>query len=170
MTRYSLVAVLLFLSSPTHASPVQSQLSALAQAERQGQQEEQAARDARLAQERAARRRHEQAVIAAQNKARLKQQAIDAEKARTQKKEEAIQDQLIELELQKRKLALEREALRVKRENDFIDAELKERAARADVIQSEADSKRNISGGLKDFMLSKGKAEENEALPFYKRN
>lgn len=170
MPKYSLAAFCMLLSAPLFASSLQGQLSALAQAERQGQQEEQAVKDAQLAQERAAQRRHEQAIIASQKKARAKQLAIDAEKVRLKKKKEAYEDQLLDLELQKKKIALEKETLRAKRENDFIDAELKERAARTDAIQSEADSNRNISSGVKDLMKSKAKATENESLPFYKRN
>ncbi|MBB0677941.1 DUF5384 family protein [Escherichia coli] len=52
---------------------------------------------------------------------------------------------------------------RVKRENEFIDQELKHKAAQTDVVQSEADANRNMTEGGRDLMKSVGKAEENKS-------
>ncbi|MGC6746505.1 DUF5384 family protein [Escherichia coli] len=49
--------------------------------------------------------------------------------------------------------------------NDFIEQELKERAAKTDVIQSEADANRNISTGSKDLLQKRReKAREKKAM------
>ncbi|EOA7021212.1 DUF5384 family protein, partial [Escherichia coli] len=61
------------------------------------------------------------------------------------------------------KLALAKEEARVKRENEFIDQELKHKAAQTDVVQSEADANRNMTEGGRDLMKSVGKAEENKS-------
>ncbi|MDU7958844.1 MAG: DUF5384 family protein, partial [Escherichia coli] len=52
---------------------------------------------------------------------------------------------------------------RVKRENEFIDQELKHKVAQTDVVQSEADANRNMTEGGRDLMKSVGKAEENKS-------
>ncbi|EFB9862418.1 hypothetical protein CV519_004464, partial [Escherichia coli] len=62
---------------------------------------------------------------------------------------------------------LQAKAARVQRENDFIEQELKERAAKTDVIQSEADANRNISTGSKDLLQSEGKAREKKASSWW---
>ncbi|MDA6231727.1 DUF5384 family protein, partial [Escherichia coli] len=56
-----------------------------------------------------------------------------------------------------------KEEARVKRENEFIDQELKHKAAQTDVVQSEADANRNMTEGGRDLMKSVGKAEENKS-------
>ncbi|EMB2600384.1 DUF5384 family protein, partial [Salmonella enterica subsp. enterica serovar Cerro] len=60
-----------------------------------------------------------------------------------------------------------REEARVKRENEFIDQELKNKAAQTDVIQSNADSNRNMSEGGRDLMKSEGKAREKKASGWF---
>lgn len=69
-----------------------------------------------------------------------------------------------QLEIQSRKLELERQAARAKRENDFIDQDLKSQAAKTDVIQSEADVNRNLSIGGKELMQSEGKSREKKPV------
>lgn len=82
---------------------------------------------------------------------------------RTKKRDQSYEDELRSLEIQKQKLALAKEEARVKRENEFIDQELKHKAAQTDVVQSEADANRNMTEGGRDLMKSVGKAEENKS-------
>ncbi len=79
------------------------------------------------------------------------------------KRDQSYEDELRSLEIQKQKLALAKEEARVKRENEFIDQELKHKAAQTDVVQSEADANRNMTEGGRDLMKSVGKAEENKS-------
>ena len=128
MKKVFLCAILASLSYPAIASSLQDQLSAVAEAEQQGKNEEQ--------------RQHDEWV---------------AERNRE------IQPEIRSLEIQKQKLALAKEEARVKRENEFIDQELKHKAAQTDVVQSEADANRNMTEGGRDLMKSVGKAEENKS-------
>ncbi|WP_346763485.1 DUF5384 family protein [Escherichia sp. E4208] len=82
---------------------------------------------------------------------------------RIKKRDQSYEDELRSLEIQKQKLALAKEEARVKRENEFIDQELKHKAAQTDVVQSEADANRNVTEGGRDLMKSVGKAEENKS-------
>ena len=52
------------------------------------------------------------------------------------------------------RIELEEKRARAKRTNDFIDKELEREGAKTDLVQSEADSKRNISEGTKQFLQS----------------
>ncbi len=88
---------------------------------------------------------------------------LEAEIAADKKRDQDYEDQLRQLELENRKLELEAKRARVNRANDFLDQELKERAAQTDVIQSEADARRNISTGTKELLQSEGKARESKA-------
>ena len=76
---------------------------------------------------------------------------IRHEKLNDKKREQDYEDQL-------RALQVEALKTRVARENDVIDQELKEKAARTDVIKSEADSNRHISEGAKTLMEKEGEA------------
>lgn len=180
-----LCAALLTPISTAHANTLQDQLSAIAQAESEGK----ARQDAKVAAEKAAREKalleeklkRERTIAAAERKRaqqiasaekrRAQQQAESkaireaAEKERLQDKgrDQSYEDQLRELQLAKMKLELESQSKRVKREDDFIDAELKRENARTDVIQSDADSNRAISTGAKELMQSEGRASETKA-------
>lgn len=87
----------------------------------------------------------------------------NAEASADKKRDQSYEDELRSLEIQKQKLALAKEEARVKRENEFIDQELKHKAAQTDVVQSEADANRNMTEGGRDLMKSVGKAEENKS-------
>ena len=117
MKKVFLCAILASLSYPAIASSLQDQLSAVAEAEQQGKNEEQ--------------RQHDEWV--AERNREIQQEALAKEEAR------------------------------VKRENEFIDQELKHKAAQTDVVQSEADANRNMTEGGRDLMKSVGKAEENKS-------
>ena len=102
------------------------------------------------------------AATAAANK-KARQDKLDAEATADKKRDQSYEDELRSLEIQKQKLALAKEEARVKRENEFIDQELKHKAAQTDVVQSEADANRNMTEGGRDLMKSVGKAEENKS-------
>lgn len=104
---------------------------------------------------------HLTATAAANKKAR--QDKLDAEATADKKRDQSYEDELRSLEIQKQKLTLAKEEARVKRENEFIDQELKHKAAQTDVVQSEADANRNMTEGGRDLMKSVGKAEENKS-------
>lgn len=102
---------------------------------------------------------------------RIKQAVINKEKERQKqielKEKERIQkyeDKLKAVELEEMRLNLEAKKAYVKRTNDFIDQDLKQKSAKTDVIQSEADKTRNISSGAKSFLISSGSAQEKEAV------
>lgn len=92
-----------------------------------------------------------------------RQDKLDAEATKDKQRDQGYEDELRSLEIQKQKLALAKEEARVKRENEYIDQELKRQAAHTDVVQSEADANRNMSEGGRDLMKSAGKAEENKS-------
>ncbi|EHC5786343.1 hypothetical protein JS858_004906 [Escherichia coli] len=170
MKKVFLCAILASLSYPAIASSLQDQLSAVAEAEQQGKNEEQRQHDEWIAernreiQQEKQRRANAQAAAnkrAANKKAR--QDKLDAEATADKKRDQSYEDELRSLEIQKQKLALAKEEARVKRENEFIDQELKHKAAQTDVVQSEADANRNMTEGGRDLMKSVGKAEENKS-------
>lgn len=145
------------------AAALQDQLSAIAQAENEGQAQEKQKRDARREERRlrinAERQRKAQAA-ARENARRAKR---EAEIAADRNRDRNYEDQLRTITLENQRLELEAKAARVKRENEFLDQDLKERAARTDAIQSEADARRNIASGSKELLQSEGKAREKEA-------
>ncbi|MCT6425594.1 DUF5384 family protein [Escherichia coli] len=172
MKKVFLCAILASLSYPAIASSLQDQLSAVAEAEQQGKNEEQRQHDEWVAernreiQQEKQRRANAQAAAnkraAAANK-KARQDKLDAEATADKKRDQSYEDELRSLEIQKQKLALAKEEARVKCENEFIDQELKHKAAQTDVVQSEADANRNMTEGGRDLMKSVGKAEENKS-------
>ena len=70
--------------------------------------------------------------------------------------------------MEERKLELARKKARVSREDDFIEQELKREAAKTDVIQSDADATRNVSGGTKTLMEKEGEARVKKESGFFK--
>lgn len=173
-----ILPLILSFSGNGFASSLQAQLSAVAQAEQQGKAEEQRLKDIQKEKIDAIERREQQkrarivaesnrkaAIAAAEKKAR--REKIDAEMKADKTRDQGYEDELRKLEIQKQKLALAREEARVKRENDFIDQELKNKAAQTDVIQSNADSNRNMSEGGKELMKSEGKAREKKASGWF---
>ncbi len=145
------------------AVSLQEQLAAVAAAENEGKAQEQQKKEYR----REKRRQHRANVRAAAAARRAAVNASNAKReaaiAADKKRDQTYEDALRRLELENRRLELQAKSTRVKRENDFVDQDLKERAARTDVIQSEADATRNLSSGGKKLMQSEGKAREKEA-------
>lgn len=173
-----ILPLILSFSGNGFASSLQEQLSAVAQAEQQGKAEEQRLSDIQQekinAAERLERQRRASAVAEANRKAAIasaekkaRREKIEAEVKADKTRDQGYEDELRSLEIQKQKLALAREEARVKRENEFIDQELKNQAAHTDVIQSNADSNRNMSEGGRDLMKSEGKAREKKASSWF---
>ena len=146
-----------------------SDISAVAAAESSGQQAEaRAAAKARAAAQAAAKAR-----AAAQAEIRRKQEAIEQREYDNQiadkKRDQSYEDELRQLEIEERKLELARKKARVNRENDFIEQELKRESAKTDVIQSGADSARNLSSGSKTLMEKEGEAKVKKESGFFKQ-
>ena len=145
-----------------------SDISAVAAAESSGQQAEaRAAAKARAAAQAAAKAR-----AAAQAEIRRKQEAIEQREYDNQmadkKRDQSYEDELRQLEIEERKLELARKKARVSREDDFIEQELKRESAKTDVIQSGADSARNLSSGSKTLMEKEGEAKVKKESGFFK--
>lgn len=137
------------------------QAEAAAQAERM---REAAAAQARAdAREEAARRERAAAQQIAQQRANEKRAVQEAEQKRLRNRDESFEDELRALELEERRLELQAKRARAARANDYIDAELRQQAAQTDVIQSEADSARNVTSGAKALMEDAGEAEVNRS-------
>lgn len=173
-----LIACGLNIGLKAHAASLQEQLAAVAAAENAGKAEERALEDAHQArlqqQARAEQAKQARIKAASAEKQRQKAAAVAAEHARQlaeyqsdKKRDQSYEDELRQLEIAQRKLALKREAARVEREDEFIDQDLKARAARTDVIQSEADATRNLSTGGRDLMQSEGQARVKKASGWF---
>ncbi|MQT28827.1 MULTISPECIES: DUF5384 family protein [Pseudomonas] len=137
------------------------QAEAASEAERIRQASAERARDeARSA---ADRRQRAVAQQAAQQKAFEQRKTQELEHKRVQTREEGFEDEVRAMDLEERRLALQAKRARAARTNDYIDAELRDSAARTDVIQSEADSARNVTSGAKSLLEDTGKAEVNRS-------
>ncbi|PYY68798.1 hypothetical protein CRX42_19820 [Pseudomonas jessenii] len=136
-----------------------------AQANAEAERLRQAAADRAREEARSAADRKQRAVAqqAAQQKALEQRKSQELEHKRVQTREEGYEDELRALELEERRLALQAKRARTARANDYIDAELRDSAARTDVIQSEADSARNVTSGAKSLLEDSGKAEVNRS-------
>ena len=140
MMRKSIIAICCtsFLSVAALASDLDSQLMNIQQIEQQGKQQielqqieqaiiikakaehDQKVRAARQAQ------LHKQKLLAAQKKAKA-EEAVKSEQLADKYRDQAYQDQLRQLEIKRQLIALDKEGTRANRENDFIDAELKQK-------------------------------------------
>jgi hypothetical protein len=181
MKRIFLITALSLVSISAYAQQAQpsltDQLGAMRQAQdendevaRQAQAAHEAAQRAyqqRMAQERAAAQAQEEqrqaAALALQQQRQAailaQQQQRAAEAEADKKRDQAYQDQLRALDVQQKQLAVEAEKARVARSNEYIDQELKAKAAETDVVKSEADSNRDISSGTKTLLEKTGDAE-----------
>ena len=68
------------------------------------------------------------------------------------------QDQLRTMELEQRRLQVQRLRAQTAREGDFIDRELKRIDAETEMLKSQADSNRNVSEGTKSYLTKAGDA------------
>lgn len=163
MKRIILVAALSLVSMSAYAQQAQPSLTDQLGAMRQAQDEnDEAARQAQAARE-TAQRAYERRVDQLQQQrqaAILAQQQQKAAGAEADKKrDQAYEDQLRALDVEQKQLAVEAEKARVARSNEYIDQELKAKAADTDVVKSEADSNRNLSEGTKTLLEKTGDAE-----------
>lgn len=99
----------------------------------------------------------------AEKKAEAKAAAARAAAAKARQRNESHEDALRSIEVESLQLDLQAKRMRVSRTDEFLDQELKEQAAKTDVIQSEADSNRSISSGIGEGLKSLGRAEEAKA-------
>ena len=170
MKHIVLGSVLALFTMPTLAN----QFDNLHQIEQQTKQAEAASEAERIRQAAAERARDEArsaadrrqravAQQAAQQKAFEQRKAQELEHKRVQTREEGFEDEVRAMDLEERRLALQAKRARAARTNDYIDAELRDSAARTDVIQSEADSARNVTSGAKSLLEDTGKAEVNRS-------
>jgi len=169
--KHIVLGTVLALSAATAAA---GQFDQLYQIEQQTKQSEAALETERLRQAAAAQQRAESrdaaarqqraaAQRAAAQQAAVRQQAQAVENKRVQTREEGFEDELRALELEERRLNLQAKKAKVARSNDYIDAELRDSAARTDVIQSNADSARNVTSGAKSLLEDAGTAEVKRA-------
>lgn len=109
--------------------------------------------------------------LAAKEKQRAQAAAISktksAEVQRKKRREEAFEDEQRALALEEKRLALQEKKAKVARSDEYIDAELRHRAANTDVIQSAADATRNVSSGTKSLLEDTGKADVNRSNKFF---
>ena len=170
MKRIVLTSLLSVLAMPALAS----QFDQLRQIEVQHEQAQAAERAAQLRQAEAARARQEakeaayrRNKLAAQERARLsaleQRKAEEAEEKRQRGRAERFEDEDRELELEERRLRLQALKAKAARANDYIDAELRESAAKTDVIQSEADSARNVTSAPTPLLQYTAAADINRA-------
>lgn len=158
MKKFIQIIFLFVMSSTSYAqSSLQDQISVLhneqnkinAEENRRraiAQQQEQE-RQKLLSDQQEAQLRAQRAAAAAREKERL------SDKVRNQ----SYEDENRQIDLELRRAALEKEKARAKRSNEYIDQELKREGAMTDVVQSQADAKRNVSQGEKEMMGGIGK-------------
>ncbi|MNZ65765.1 hypothetical protein D3C78_839650 [compost metagenome] len=174
MKRIVLTSLLSVLAVPALAS----QFDQLRQIEVQHERAQAVERAEQLRQAEAARARQEakeeayrRNKLAAQERARLsaleQRRAEEAEEKRQRGRAERFEDEDRELELEERRLRLQALKAKAARANDYIDAELRESAAKTDVIQSEADSARNVTSGTKSLLEDTGSAEINRSKSLF---
>jgi hypothetical protein len=186
MNKIFISMLLVFLVGPAYTQSLQDQISAVNQAQNQRKATEkmeaeqaaaeersrqleadrrQAAREARdrqLASEKIAQADRDSARKAELEKAQMTE--MKADKSRDQ----SYEDELRQLEIEEKRIALAEKKAKADRANDYIDQELKQKAATTDVIQSNADVNRNVSEGAKDLLTSEGKAKEKEASRLFR--
>jgi hypothetical protein len=84
------------------------------------------------------------------------------------KRDQTYEDQLRDVDLQMRQVELQKMKARANRENDYIDQDLRHKAAETDAVQSKADAERNLSEGGKSLMQSTGEARIKESSGWFK--
>ncbi len=143
----------------------QQRLEAKRRAERRRAEKQQAAdRAAALAAMRQAEKQraaeHAAAIAIAKKK--------EAEAIAERKDNERYEDKLRAMQIEQQELQIQAEKDRVARENDFINAQLKQQNAETDVIQSHADATRNVSSGEKVLLEKTGEARVKKESGIFK--
>jgi hypothetical protein len=166
--RLSVLALMMVGAAPAAAlgQTLQDQINNVYQA----QQAEEARQQAAEAAQQVAIRREREQELAAQ-RARLaaaeaRQRELAAEAEADKKRDQAYEDKLRDLNIQRQEVDLQEEKGVAAREKDYIDSDLARRAAETDVIKSQADkvrsqadANRNVSSGVKDYLDQSGAAE-----------
>lgn len=98
----------------------------------------------------------------AEAKVERKKQEDRAERERA--RNQAYDDEMRRMDLQERKAGVAARRAQSSRSNDYIDQDLKRQGAQTDVIQSQADSNRNLSVGARDMMQGVGQGA-SKGLP-----
>jgi hypothetical protein len=174
MKRLLITAVLLMLATPTFANQFEQlheievgHKQALAAQQAEQQRQATAARARQQAKDEALRKER----IAGEQKAkqlalqlRLAQQE---EEKRLRGRDESFEDIQRELQIEEARLKLQTMKAKAARANDYIDAELRESAAKTDVIQSSADATRDVSSGAKSLLQSTGEADVNRSKKLF---
>jgi Family of unknown function (DUF5384) len=170
MRRALLAVAIVIAPLGARAQTLQDQIDSVYRAQQQEEGRQRAAYDAQQAELR--RQRQEQ--IAAENAriaaaAALQRQREAAAQADRQRNQ-TYEDQLRDLNIERQKAALEALKARAARENDYINADIARRSAETDVVKSEAertrseaDSNRNVSSGIKDYLDQSGAAAVEQA-------
>lgn len=154
--RYKYLILLALIPLNSFSQTLTDQINAVDGAYREQQSSEEKARQRAISVQKA--KAHEQ-------KVKIAEQRAIQEKAR--KREQNYEDDLRQIELESLKLDLQAKKAVVKRTDEYIDFELKEKSANTDLIQSNADAIRNLSDGKKEQLKSLGKAEETKAKGFW---
>lgn len=181
-TFITLLLVGSILSTPATARPsLQDQINAVDRVHQQSKAREQAEIDAAIQRERQAqaaqeRKQREQKAIARQQQAQKDQRAkeqqakIDAQRAveeqellKDKERDQAYEDHLRKLAIEERQLEIEMQRSKVKRGDEYIDQELRARAAETDVMQSSADAVRSLSQGQKSLLEKEGESRVRKA-------
>lgn len=181
-----LLALLLPYTSSVFASSLADQISAVNAAkssftenERIKREEQLALEEARIAKERELEKQRQTEIEKEQLKARSA--AASAEKAKAERlaaaeaakrqeaskdkqRNQAYEDKLSQLEIEELKIRLQEKKAKAARVNDYIDQDLNREKAKTDVIQSEADSTRNLSEGSKEMLKGIGTGAANGNL------
>jgi len=116
------------------------------------------AEKARLQRQREAAERARQSKLHAEAKA--KQAQAHEEQMADKKRDQAYEDQQRQLVLESQRLDIEMKTAKIKRADDYIDQDLAREKAKTDVIQSDADAKRNVSKGAENMMTGVGEASK----------
>lgn len=178
MKKSTLALTLMLMATGVHANSLQDQLAAVDQAQqeqiaaqqaaqRQAEAEAQAEQNRLEKEYKAEQRRRAKIAAAAAAKREAREQAKMAEAKADKRRDQGYEDELRELEIERQRAELATMKAKAKRADDYIDRELKQQDAEADVVQSRADSNRNMSEGSKSLMTSEGKAKEKKASSWF---
>ncbi|MGY4491775.1 DUF5384 family protein [Pseudomonas sp. TE3610] len=163
MARLIIVAALAALAAEAQAGPF-DQLHQIEVQQQQVQAAEQAKATAREEAEQRARRASQ---ARAAEQAAAKRKVLAREQARQRARTEQHQDEEHALDIEERKLRLQTMKAKADRANEYVDAELRGKAAQTDVVQSQADAMRNLSSGTKTLLEDAGKAEVNRSKKLF---
>lgn len=169
--KMSIIALIVLAASASaaHAAADLSGIGAVAQAEHAGIVAEQRRVDDQRAEydrqmaanerrQEAEARRYASQRAEANRRAAARQAAHEKAVNEAQKRDNDYQDKLRDLELRRQQLDIAAQEARVKRENEYIDQELRAKSANSDVVKSQADATRAVAEGQKNLMTSEGQA------------